>query len=283
MSTATEAVARAAASEFYRPRLATGAAPAWEKIPYTRRAELVADQLAHLPFGSRRAASAATPIRVGICGSGDELLVLPWSEHDLELEKAAGTRLLARCGVGAGAAVANTLPGALVSPGSLLLGDVVEAHGGLDVPLGTIDSDAAAKQAWELIERVRPSILVLESSTAGRFFAAAPPASRPWLEGVIWLWRGGHGGGEVPAGLGFAGWQRHWLAIPEASSFAAVSCSSGAFHADDSVIAEVAPQSSSLVLTALGSENALLRYDSGLRVRQSERCACGRGTCFEIV
>lgn len=283
MSAAREAVASAAASEFYRARLAAVATSDWEKIPYTSRADLVADQLRHLPFGSRRTAAAATPIRVGICGSGDDLLVLPWSEHDLALEKAAGTRLLGACGVAAGAAVANTLPGALVSPGSLLFGDVVEAHGALDVPLGAIESDAAAKQAWELVERVHPSVLVLESATADRFFAAAPPAARPWLDGLIWLWRGRGGGGEVPAAVGFSGWQRRWLAIAEVASFVAASCAAGPFHADESIIIEAAPSSSALVLTPVGGENALLRYDCGLPVRLIERCACGGGPSFEIL
>lgn len=276
---AEEALARAVETDFYRGRTST--AHGWSATAPTRRADLVRDQVDHLPFGTRRPPNAGTPVRVGTSGSGESLLLLPWSEHDLALERRAGARMLARLGIAPATPIANTLAGALVTPGSLLFGDVVEEHGALDIPLGAIESDAAAKQAWELVDRVSPAILVLEAATAARFFTAAPAAKREWLRGIVWLQRGGvTARAEVPPGVGFAGWQRSWLAVPEAACFVASTCAEGAYHADESLLVEVLD--GNLVLTPLAGENALLRYDTGLRAGVVEKCGCGGVAAFVL-
>src|SRR5213083_3654773 len=145
--------------------------------PLTHRTDLVCDQRTHPPHGTRRPPGAAPPVRLGVSGSGAELLLLAWSAADLARERVAGTRLLARLGVAPGMRVANTLPGALATPGSLLLGDVVEELGALDVPLGTVEDERAAREAWELVDRVRPDVVVLPGATA--LLVSAPPAARP--------------------------------------------------------------------------------------------------------
>jgi phenylacetate-coenzyme A ligase PaaK-like adenylate-forming protein len=288
-------LARARQVPFYRDR-ATGLgisdttvdAAAFNRLPLTRRSELLEDQLAHLPHGTRHRAGAPPPVRAGITGSGTQLLVLLWSAADLVRERAAGVRVLRRLGVTAGMRIANTLPGALHTPGSLLLGDVVEEIGGLDIPLGVIENEAAAKHAWELCDRVEPTILVLDPATAGRFLAAAPAAARPWWQGIIWV-RAPGGTAAVPAvsdHLGFGGWRRAWLAVPEAACFVAHECGAGNFHVDDSVYAEVVDDRTGtlspgdtggmLALTPLDSDAALLRYASGARARRvPASCSCG--------
>jgi hypothetical protein len=269
----------AAPSVFYAERLrASGITgetltdSTWNRVPLTQRAELIRDQLDHPPHGTRRFADAAAPVRAGITGSGAEMLVLTFTANDLAAERAAGVRVLQRCGVRAGMRVANTLPGALVTPGSLLLGDVIEDIGALDVPLGAIESDTAAKQAWELIERVQPEVLVLESSPAERFFAAAPAGERQWLRGVVWLRRAA---GPAPSATlrNFGGWQRTWLAIPEATSFVAATCSAAGLHVDESVFAEIVD--GELVLTAVAGDTAIVRYASTLRAALTMQCRCG--------
>ena len=122
-------------------------------------------------------------MRAGITGSGPALLLLAWSAADLAREIEAGARVLGRLGIGAGTRVANTLPGALATPGALLLGDVHEALGALDVPLGTVETEAAARAAWELVDRVECEVLVLEPATAAhvvrrRASGASPVAAR---------------------------------------------------------------------------------------------------------
>ncbi len=237
-----------------------------------RRADLVRDQLAHPPLGTH---ASADPVRVGTTGTGDDLLVLAWSAADLARERAAGARLFGALGIRPGMRVANTLPGALATPGALLLGDVIEEIGALDVPLGVPDSDAAARQAWELVERVEPAVLVVDPATAGRFFAAAPAAARAWWRGIVWLARE-DGVARAAPPAGFAGWQRGWLALPEASSFFARSCAAERWHVADGVAVDVAD--GALVVRA-----GTVRYASGVRARLAPGCTCGEpGAVVEL-
>src|SRR5262245_48064620 len=115
-----------------------------------RRADLVAEQRAHPPWGRRRFSPDEPPVRVGTTGSGDDLLLLGWTPAELAAEVAAGARLFGRLGIAPGMCVANALPGALATPGALLVGDVIEQIGALDVPLGVVDTAAAGPAAWEL-------------------------------------------------------------------------------------------------------------------------------------
>src|SRR5262247_1419497 len=78
------------------------------------------------------------------------------------------------------------------------------------------------------------------------------------------------------APAGFRGWQRTWLAVPEATSFVAGTCRAERFHADDRVLAEVvdgrgvavAPGGRGmLVLTPLDLDAPLVRYATALGAR----------------
>ncbi|HZP43373.1 MAG TPA: hypothetical protein VFD84_17935 [Candidatus Binatia bacterium] len=240
-------------------------------VAITRRDDLVRDQLAHLPYGSR--ATAAPPVRVGATGTGESLLVLAWTADELARERAAGAAMLAALGVAPGMRVANALPGALATPGSLLLGDVVEELGALDVPLGHVDGDAAARAAWELFDRVQADVLVVDAPSAPRLFAAAPAAPRPWWRGVVWLAVAPATPAPVPV-PDFGGWQRTWVAVPEVTSFFAHSCAEGAFHAGAHVAAEVVDGEAVVATPGAGR---VRRYATGLRARLRPSCACGAG------
>src|SRR5262245_21675896 len=234
------------------------------------RADLVADQLASPPFGRRRFTADEPAVRVGITGTGKDLLLLAWSASELAREVEAGVRLLGRLGIRAGQRVANTLPGALATPGALLLGDVNEAIGALDVPLGTAETEAAARAAWELVDRVQCQILILVPETAESFFRAAPAAPRPWLVGIVWLQQPeGAVAPAVPAA--FNAWERLWLAVPEVSSFVAGSCEHGLLHADAEAAVEVS--SRHLVLAPSSMPAA---FATGMTARRA-RCACRVG------
>jgi phenylacetate-coenzyme A ligase PaaK-like adenylate-forming protein len=294
-----------APSPFYRQRLtAAGLVDAGSlgpgvlgRLPLTRRDELVRDQLAHLPHGTRRCLDGAAPVRAGSTGTDAELLVLTWSAADLARERAAGARLLERIGVRAGMPVANGLRGALVTPGSLLLGDVIEEIGALDVPLGAIENEAAARQAWELFDRVCPAVLIVDHCAAARLFVAVPSAPRPWWQGIVWLQAGTVEAARppVPDAAGFAGWQRTWLAVAEATSFVAYTCAAGLMHVDEGVVVEVVDGESGaavplghegvLALTPLGVDVPVLRYASGLRARAvAAPCSCGNtGAGIELL
>lgn len=252
------------------------AASRWNDVTPIRRDELVADQLAHLPFGTRRAVDAAAPVRAGASGSGAELLVLTWTEHDLARERAAGARLFGHLGMRPGMRVANALAGALVTPGALLVGDVVDELGALDVPLGEVRSEAAARSAWALIDRVEPQILILDAASAGPLFTHAPSRPRPWWQGILWL----ASATPTPAASGFDGWQRQWLAVPEISSFIAGTCDRGNFHDEDDVVSECLDEH--LTVTAFGRDDSLLRFVSPWRVRSVDTCPCGAGAAFAL-
>jgi len=243
----------------------------------TRRADLVRDQRTH-PGRPR-----VDAVRLGVSGSGEQLLVLAWSAADLARERVAGTRLLTSLGVTPGMRVANTLPGGLATPGSLLLGDVVEELGGLDVPLGQVDGAAVARSAWELVDRVTPDVIVIDQASAPHFLAAAPPAARPWWRGIVWLRMGASiAPPSIDAGTAFDGWQRTWLAVPEVTSFVAGTCAASRFHVDDGVVAEIVE--GVLVLTPRGGDVAPRRYVSDVPARlMTGPCSCGApGTVLEI-
>jgi phenylacetate-coenzyme A ligase PaaK-like adenylate-forming protein len=281
-------------SPFYRERLhAAGIhdaaaldAAAWQRVRATTHADLVADQLAHPPHGSRRLVDAEPPVRAGSTGSGDSLLVLTWSKADLARERAAGVRTLRALGLEPRQRVANALPGALATPGSLLFGDVVDDLGALDVPLGAVRDPGSAKAAWKLIDRVEASVIVVDDMAAANLFAAVPPAERPWWRGVVTLASDTASLArpeQVPANLGFTGWQRYWLAVPDAASFVGASCGAGAIHLDEGIACEIAGGNDELVehgatgqvlLTPLGREQVLLRYRSAVCARAVD-CACG--------
>jgi len=244
------------------------------------RGELVRDQLTQPPFGTRRPRDA-TPVRVGVTGTGDDLLVLAWSAAGLARERAAGTRVLRRLGVEPGMRVANVLPGALATPGSLLLGDVIEELGALDVPLGIVDGESAARQAWDLVDRVEPHVLVLDHASGPALLAAIPAGARPWWRGIVWLGIGS----AAPAPAAFDGWQRNWLAVPEATSFLGASCTASRVHVDEAVAVEVAAPDGTpiprgdagmLLVTVRDPDLPLARYASGLRARIAPTpCPCG--------
>jgi hypothetical protein len=261
-----------------------------------RRGDLVRDQLDHPPLGTMLPPTSGSPVRVGISGSGADLLVLAWSAAQLARERAAGVRMLAKLGIGSGTRVANALPGALATPGSLLLGDVVQDLGGLDIPVGEVDNEAAGKQAWSLIDLVEPDVIVLNAQSARHLLAAAPARQRSWWKGVVWLRTdaGHQATSKPPSVAGFEGWQRTWLAVPEATSFVAVSCSAGRFHLDTEVTAEAvdgktlraakAGEAASIALTTTGGETAVECYLSNLRGRlAAQSCACGdRDPAWEL-
>jgi hypothetical protein len=242
-----------------------------------RRPDLVAEQRVRPPFGRRTFGPDDPPVRVGTTGTGADLMLLAWAETDLASERREGAGLFGRLGIRPEMRVANALPGALATPGALLVGDVNEEIGALDVPLGMIETDASARAAWELLDRVQVNVLILEPARAETVLAAMPAGARPWWQGVVWLRTPGGGApGALPDA--FAGWQREWLAVPEVSSFVAGTCERGGFHAAEAVRL-AAPEGELLVATRQGDEAP---YATGAQARIVEACSCGAGPALEL-
>jgi hypothetical protein len=279
----------AAGGPSYYERLLDGhGADSFTALPPTRYEDLVRDQLDQPPQGSRRPAAAPPPVRAGWLRDEGRLLVLTWTAADLAQERACGVRILSALGVTAGMRVANTLPGALATPGSLLLGDILEDIGALDVPLGIVETEAQAKQAWDLVDRVEPQVLVVESDQARLFLEMAPDRPRRWWQGILWV-RREHSPAppSLPAKLGFDGWQNTCLSVPLARSFAAAQCDSGRFHFDASLLPERVSEGdgkSEILLTTLTGDTPLLRYRTRLcALREVDTCECGQmGAGYEV-
>lgn len=235
------------------------------------RSDVIAAQRARPPFGGRTFGADAPAVRVGITGTGEDLVLLVWSAADLARERAAGARLFGRLGVRAGAPVGNALPGALATPGALLVGDVSEESGALDVPLGVVETEAQARAAWELLDRVEVGIVVLDPARAATLLGHVPSTPRPWWKGIVWLERPGAPPARpaVPAALG--GWERRWLAVPEVASFVAATCERDRFHVDEDVTVGVV-DGALVVARREAAEGALA---TGLRATIESACPCG--------
>ncbi|HWP66052.1 MAG TPA: hypothetical protein VNO26_09085 [Candidatus Limnocylindria bacterium] len=239
--------------------------------PARSRAELVADQARNPPYGTRTFADGDGPVRVGITGHGEALLLLAWSESDLARERAAGARVFGRLGITARMRVANALPGALATPGALVVGDVNEELGALDVPLGEVATEAAAAAAWELLDRVEVNVLVLDPARSACLLAGAPAQPRPWFQGIVWLCRPGEYA-TPPKVPHLPGWRRRWLAVPEVSSFVGSECAQRLLHIDAAFAPSV--ELGELVLGAL-HPGVPWRYRSAWPARAIGACSCG--------
>lgn len=228
-------------------------------------------------------------VRAGTVGSGEDLLVVAWSASMLQWEKDTGAAMLAKFGVQAGMRVANTLPGALTTPGSLLLGDVVEQLGGLDIPLGEVRNRNDAHQAWKTLTLLRADIVITDRRGGALLLEEAPRlVELPTLAG--WIWLTDDPCAPLPAlapQLGHV-WQRCWLAVPEAQSFFAASCPSGAFHLQSAERVEVVehppldPLCGRLVVRGhrqWQEPDVVLPWPAR---RSARPCACGRDGVIEF-
>lgn len=285
-------------SPYYRDRIAAFAgessdriAANWRLLAPTTRKALVDDQLAHPPYGSRCRTDAGPAVRAGALGHGDDLLVQLWTAADLERERAAGVYCLDRSGVRAGMRVGNTLAGGLHTPGSLLIGDVVEDLGGLDIPLGEVHDARSAQAAWALAERVGVEALIVASDGVAATLGELPESLAARLSILIIVERCATNsvacdGAAPPAVPGFRGRWGRWLAIPEATSFAAVQCDHGRYHGVGDAVLELAGDDwrdgavGSLLVTPLERDFVVLRFESQI-LAAVESCACGLG--FRVV
>ena len=122
-------------------------------------------------------------------------------------------------------------------------------------------------------------MLVLDPATARAFLAARPSASRPGWKGIVWL-RTEHTP-PPPAVDGFAGWERTWLAVPEAASFVAGSWAAARFHADAALAVDV--DDGRLVVGVAAGTRPALRYRTALAARRTDGCPCAApGAVFEV-
>ena len=128
-------------------------------IPVQEETELLAEQLAHPPFGSYRAAAPAR-LRVGSYRLGNDVFLNAWTADDLAAHARRGARCFARLGIDRARAVSHLLPGALAPLGALALADVLDLGASLDVPIGPLESDTVFARAMDVWSLVRPPVVV---------------------------------------------------------------------------------------------------------------------------
>ena len=100
-------------------------------IPVREETDLLADQLAHPPFGSYRRPSPAR-LRVGSYRLGSDVFLNAWTADDLAAHARRGAGAFARLGIDRARAVSHLLPGALAPLGALALADVLDLGRSLD-------------------------------------------------------------------------------------------------------------------------------------------------------
>jgi phenylacetate-CoA ligase len=247
-------------------------------VPVTFKQDLRDSEAAHPPFGDYRFTPPDQCVRLGSSTgtTGTPTLTL-WTHHDIWVEYESAARNWWRNGWRPGQVVTHAHPAYLYGGGVMLSGSL-EYFGMLNVWVPPPDTDELAEQGLRMWQRVKPDVTMVAFSL-GRFHEVAakvgvevnlPPFSM-----------GGGGGRGLPlmtAGL-------------ECYAYVGGPCSQGAgayVHEDWAVVQAVDPatgrdvpdgQWGDLVVTTLGRDNGLLRYDleeACMVVR--DPCPCGETT-----
>lgn len=240
--------------------------------------DLAADERAHPPYGSWRAASSF--VRVGVPARDSALEMLVFTTGDLEAEARVGAIALAAAGLAPGGRETNAFAGGLATPGSLVVGDSAQALGALDMPVGPIAAAGPRETAFDFWQRVKPDFAVLDP--AGVRDLAALLAEKKTTANEI-----GIRAAAVVTDLRDPAPSVPDLGVPttrivglaEAFSLLAACDAHGVFVAPGSeVVLEV--QDGELLVTTLRHSAALVRYATGVRARlvdapvgRSEDCA----------
>jgi hypothetical protein len=245
------------------------------EVPVVAPDELARDEHEHPPFGSWRSGDAF--VRVGWTLVPRVLEALFFSAGDLAREAAVGARSLAAAGLERGWRETNTLAGGLATPGSLLVGDAVQALGSLDMPVGPLDKPPARATALDFWSRVRPDFAVLDTAGATDLAALLADEKRSARElglraaALITDLRD-----PAPVVLDLGLPLTRIVGLAEAFSLLAAQTPDGAFFPPaDEVYCEVLD--GQLVLTTLHHTAALVRYAPGVRVRPAG-VSPGRGS-----
>jgi len=228
-------------------------------------------------------------VRCGIAGSGEDMVVLAWTAAALAVERDAGVAMLRRFGVKPGMRAVHTLPGALFTPGSLLLGDVLEALGVLDVPLGPIRKESDSALLWSTVRSLNADVLVTEAASGLRILREQPPAD-VLAKLRHWIWMSEDPTFTIPPLPPLASGTRCalWLTAPEAECFFAYRCPESSVHLHHPERVRIPSPEERRSLRAEGLIVAADSANQGIEilvpwpVRNLRHCACGQGGALEL-
>jgi hypothetical protein len=227
--------------------------------------ELAADESAHPPYGSWRAASSF--VRVGVPARDSALEMLVFTTEDLAAEARVGAIALAAAGLAPGGRETNAFAGGLATPGSLVVGDAAQALGALDMPVGPIVAAGPRDTAFDFWQRVKPDFAVLDP--AGVRDLASLLAEKKTTAGDLGL-RAAALVTDLrdpePALPDLGVPVTRIVGLAEAYSLLAACDAHGTFTAPGTeVVLEV--QDGELLITTLRHSAALVRYAPGVRAR----------------
>ena len=279
-----EAVARAAELPFWKAKLdSAGLAPDDIKtnddllrVPRTVKDELRADQAANPPFGSYQRREGAVRIGTTTGTTGTPTMIL-WTRRDLEVEHEGAARMFWRYGTRPGQLVVHSHPLGIYGGGAIL-SSALEAFGATVAPVGAPSSDADAEKTVRMFQTLRPDQYMMFDNTQLLYWEAAErlglkPAEdlgmRPRMEHPVLQSAIGTAGAECFSFLGGGCMQFQGAHICE--DFAVVECidpSTGQPQPDQT--------RGHLVVTTIGRDNVMLRYDLEDVIRLNrEPCTCG--------
>ena len=279
-----EAVARAAELPFWKAKLdAGGVAPDDVKtpddllrIPVTIKDELRADQAANPPFGSYQRREGAVRIGTTTGTTGTPTLIL-WTRRDLEVEHEGAARMFWRYGTRPGQLVVHSHPLGIYGGGAIL-SSALEAYGALVAPVGAPSTDEEAEKTVRMFQTLKPDQYFMFENTLLRYWEAAERMGlnpvedlgmRPRMEHPALLSATGTAGAECFSFLGGGCMQFQGAHINE--DYAVVECI-------DPATGQPQPDQTRghLVVTTIGRDNVMLRYDLEDIIRLNrEPCACG--------
>lgn len=251
-------------------------------VPLTRKQDLRDSEAQHPPFGDYRFTSHTDCVRVGTStGTTGTPTTMLWTRRDLWLECESAARNWWRYGWRPGQVVTHAHPAYLYG-GGMLLSQTLEYFGLLNVWVPPPETDDDARKGIAMWERVRPDLSMVAFSL-GRFMEVAAKDGKDLTADGILPGFTFHGGGGKGLPLMTAGL--------ECYAYVAGPCQhspGGHVHEDWAVVQAVDPDTGrevpdgewgDMVVTTLGRDNGLLRYDleeAAMIVR--DPCPCGETT-----
>jgi phenylacetate-CoA ligase len=279
-----EAVHRAAELPFWKEKLDAGGVAQDDiktaedllRIPRTVKDELRADQAANPPFGTYQRREGAVRIGTTTGTTGTPTMIL-WTRRDLEVEHEAAARMFWRYNTRPGQLVVHSHPLGVYGGGAML-SSALEAFGALVAPVGAPSSDEEAEKGIRLFQTLKPDQYMMFETANLKYWEAAerlgidPVADlgmRVRMEHPVLLSATGTAGAECFSFLGGGCMQFQGAHICE--DFAVVECL-------DPATGQPLPDQTRghLVVTTIGRDNVMLRYDLEDIIRLNrEPCACG--------
>lgn len=247
-------------------------------IPVTVKQELRDSESAHPPVGDYRAAEPRESVRIGTStGTTGAPTIVLWTRHDLLVDYDTGARAFWRQGVRPGMVLTHAHPAYLYAGGLMLTG-TYEHLGCLPVWVPPPDTDELAVQGLEMWRRIPPDRPFMGFAT-GRFLEVAEAQGIDPEEAGLDLSRAAPLSNDGVLPLMTAG--------AECMAFLGSPCGelNGGHICEDHAIVQVLDEDGAevpegrwgrLVVTTIGRDNFLLRYDleEAARIDRAP-CPCG--------